>query len=176
MFKVAGLKFGILYVAAIGVFVVGSLSSCATDRIVTNTTGPSLMYFRIPVVVCNTIRPFGVLASRSLPKYVTFELPRTEENLFSIYTDDVGLSAILAPKGWYCTGQISEDGSGGIEVSPQRMPFSKAKGQTLPVAGGKVITLSESGGSTVQGAASACNLFPEARSATERWLGQCPPN
>jgi hypothetical protein len=76
--------------------------------------------------------------------------------------------------GWTCTGVFGADGSGMLALSPVGTTVP-ASGTTwhLPVSSPtQAIVATESGGSTVQGAALACALFGAAKTATQQDLGQ----
>ena len=92
-----------------------------------------------------------------------------------MYTDEAGRLMLVGPTvGWTCTGSFGADGSGLLALAPV--------GTAVPAAGttwhlstsstSQAIVATETGGSTVQGAALACPLFSAARAATRQDLGQ----
>lgn len=72
----------------------------------------------IPVVACKTSSPLGKQAAR-YPKRMELQAPAAVRRRLAFYTDRYrSLTPILGPRGWACSVQLGEDGSGEIEVRP----------------------------------------------------------
>jgi hypothetical protein len=72
----------------------------------------------IPVVACRTSSPLGKQPAR-YPKRMELRAPAAVRRRLAFYTDkDRSLTPILGPRGWACSVQLGEDGSGEIEVRP----------------------------------------------------------
>jgi hypothetical protein len=72
----------------------------------------------IPVVACRTSSPLGKQAAR-YPKRMELTAPPAVRRRLAFYTDkDRSLTPILGPRGWACSVQLGEDGSGEVDVRP----------------------------------------------------------
>jgi hypothetical protein len=72
----------------------------------------------IPVVACRTSSPLGKQAAR-YPKQMDLQAPASVRSRLSFYTDKYrSVTPILGPRGWACSVQLGEDGSGEVDVRP----------------------------------------------------------
>jgi hypothetical protein len=72
----------------------------------------------IPVVACKTSSPLGKQAAQ-YPKRMELQAPAAVRRRLAFYTDRYrSLTPILGPRGWACSVQLGEDGSGEITVRP----------------------------------------------------------
>lgn len=130
----------------------------------------------LPVVVCETTTG-APTTTTSLPGSVPVSVPPSDaqQGNLAVYTDETGRLMLVGPTvGWTCNGSFGADGSGMLALAPV--------GTVVPASGNswhlptssttQAIVASESGGSTVQGAALACPLFSAAQAATRQDLGQ----
>ncbi len=150
----------------------------------TSTTGGSgsgsgsapMVTASLPVVVCETTTG-APTTTTSLPGSVPVSVPASDaqQGNLAVYTDETGRLMLVGPTvGWTCNGSFGADGSGQLALAPVGTVVP-ATGTTwhLPTSSTtQAIVASESGGSTVQGAALACPLFSAAQAATQQDLGQ----
>jgi hypothetical protein len=72
----------------------------------------------IPVVACRTSSPLGKQAAR-YPKRMDLSAPAAVRRRLAFYTDKYrSLTPVLGPRGWACSVQLGEDGSGDVDVRP----------------------------------------------------------
>ncbi len=110
-----------------------------------------------------------------IPTSATVRVPAGEAANLVVYSDDAGIMMLIGPATWTCHGMYGADGSGGLLIAPagESVPSDPDTGWQLPASSSdEAIVGYETGGSTVQGAALACSLFPEAATATRQDLGR----
>lgn len=97
----------------------------------------------------------------------------------SVYTDNQGRMALVAPKGWSCAAFYGADGSGGVAVYPhgQTPPGTWTAGWPLASSSATAgVTGLESSTCYTCTLAQACRLFPAAATTLHSYLGRqtCP--
>ncbi len=73
---------------------------------------------QLPLNVCTTSVGDASETPAILPSTLQVTLPKQYSTQFAVYTDNEGLTEILAPTGWSCTAAIGADGSSSVQVSP----------------------------------------------------------
>ena len=130
----------------------------------------------LPVVVCVTTTG-APTTTTSLPGSVPVSVPASEaqQGNLAVYTDETGRLMLVGPTvGWTCNGSFGADGSGVLALAPVGtvVPTTGTTWHLPTSSTTQAIVATESGGSTVQGAALACPLFSAAQAATRQDLGQ----
>ena len=109
-------------------------------------------------------------------------MPAAQASQLAVYADTADFTRLLGPKGWTCVAIYAADGSGGValyapgETVPADDPAART-GPLEPPSADEAVTVTETGGSQVQAAATACPYFASAAAATRRDLqkGCAPP-
>jgi hypothetical protein len=156
-------------------------TTTTTTSVTTTTTSGPMTTASLPVIVCNTTSGVATTTT-SLPASVSVSVPASNAQAgnLAVYSDATGRLMLVGPlTGWTCTGSFGADGSGTLALTPAGTPFPSGTGTTwhLPASSPtQAIVATESGGSTVQGAALACPVFPSAQAATQQDLGKACPS
>jgi hypothetical protein len=131
----------------------------------------------LPVIVCNTTSGIPTTTT-SLPASVSVSVPASngQQGNLAVYSDAAGRLMLVGPlTGWTCNGTFGADGSGTLALTPVGTSLPANTGTSWHLAASspiQAIIPTESGGSTVQGAALACPLFSAAQAATQQDLGK----
>jgi hypothetical protein len=73
---------------------------------------------QLPLNVCTTSVGDASETPAILPSTLSVTLPKQYSTQFAVYSDNEGLTELLAPTGWSCTAGIGADGSSSVQVSP----------------------------------------------------------
>jgi hypothetical protein len=92
------------------------------------------------------------------------KVPSDLRSTLAVYTDTDEIEVVLAPRGWNCRAGYGADGSGSISVYPngESTPNPFAEVTIRANSTDEAITLSETGGSPVIAADTACPYFANA--------------
>jgi hypothetical protein len=99
------------------------------------------------------------------------QVPSDMRSTLAVYTDTNEIEVVLAPRGWNCRAGYGADGSGSISVYPSGesapSPFDEVT--IRPNSTDEAITLSETGGSPVIAADTACPYFANAAAQAQQY-------
>ncbi len=143
----------------------------------TTTPAPNSVATALPVVKCPT--NFAITTPpppTPVPTTFVVRVPADERSTLALYTDTNEIEMVLAPRGWNCQAGYGADGSGSISVYPggQSTPNPASEVTIRPRSSDEAITLSETGGSPVIAAGTACPYFASAAVQTQQYgVGHC---
>lgn len=132
---------------------------------------------QLPIRTCLTTYGAAQPARGPVPASATVTVPTSLARQLAVYADSSDITRVLGPKGWSCTALYGADGSGGVAVyAPgEAVPTRGNPGPQYPPSSDEAITVSETGGSATQGAATACPYFAAAAASTLSGFGHgCP--
>jgi hypothetical protein len=146
---------------------------------VTPTTALNSVAAALPVVKCPT--EFAITTPPSttpVPTTWVMQVPSDMRSTLAVYTDTNEIEVVLAPRGWNCRAGYGADGSGSISVYPngESTPSPFAEVTIRANSTDEAITLSETGGSPVIAADTACPYFASAATQAQQYGdGNCTP-
>jgi hypothetical protein len=146
---------------------------------VTPTTDQNSVATALPVVKCPT--EFAITTpppTTPVPTTLVMEVPSDLRSTLAVYADTNEIQVVLAPRGWNCQAGYGADGSGSISVYPsgESTPTPSAEIPIRANSMDEAITLSETGGSPVIAAYTACPYFANAAAQTQQYgAGNCTP-
>jgi hypothetical protein len=99
------------------------------------------------------------------------QVPSDLRSTLAVYTDTNEIEVVLAPRGWSCQAGYGADGSGSISVYPrgESTPNPFAEVTIRANSTDEAITLSETGGSPVIAAGTACPYFANAAAQAQQY-------
>ena len=112
----------------------------------------------------------------AVPATLVVQVPDDLRSTLAIYTDSEELEVVLAPKGWHCQAGYGADGSGSISAYPtgESTPHAFTEVTIHADSSDEAVTLSETGGSPVIAAATACPYFADAAGQAQQYgVGTC---
>lgn len=137
-------------------------------------TSNSLVSVQLPLNVCPTSVGDTSATSTSLPSTVRVEINKVDSSKLAFYSDNEGLTTLLAPSGWTCTSTIGANGSSSVQVSPS--------GQTVAASGAlgagstaQVISASQTSACVGCRESIACPLFDSAANDYQRAFQKACP-
>ncbi len=121
----------------------------------------NLVSVQLPLEVCKTTVGVQSETPANLPATLNVEITKGYSTNLAFYSDDEGLTEILAPSGWICTAAIGANGSSSVHVSP---PGQTDVSNAALSAGSRTEEISASQTSACVGCreAVACPLFVSA--------------
>jgi len=78
----------------------------------------NLVSVQLPLNVCPTSVGVSSETPTILPSTVHVEINKVDSTTLAFYSDNEGLTTLLAPTGWTCTAAIGANGSSSVQVSP----------------------------------------------------------
>jgi hypothetical protein len=138
----------------------------------TPTTTPSTIAVALPVVKCPT--EFAMTTSpptTPVPTTLVMQVPSDLRSTLAVYTDTNEIEVVVAPRGWNCRASYGADGSGSISVYPsgESTPNPFAEVTIRANSTDEAITLSETGGSPLIAADTACPYFANAAAQAQQY-------
>ena len=160
------------FVAVILVVAVGLTFALRNVHIYINSN--NLVSVQLPLNVCPTSVGVSSETPTILPSTVHVEINKVDSTKLAFYSDNEGLTTLLAPSGWTCTAAIGADGSSSVQVSPSGQS-DVASGALSAGSTTQVISASQTSACVGCRETLACPLFVNAANDYQRAFQQACP-
>lgn len=160
------------FVAVILVVAVGLTFALRNVHI--DITSNNRVSVQLPLNVCPTSVGVSSETPTILPSTVHVEINKDDSTKLAFYSDNEGLTTLLAPTGWTCTASIGADGSSSVQVSPSGQS-DVASGVLRPGSTTQLISASQTSACVGCRESLACPLFANAANDYQRAFGHACP-
>jgi hypothetical protein len=134
----------------------------------------NLVSVQLPLNVCPTTVGVSSETPTILPSTVHVEINKVDSTKLAFYSDNEGLTTLLAPMGWTCTAAIGADGSSSVQVSPSGQAVVSSRALSAGSTD-QVISASQTSACVGCRESLACPLFVSAASDYQRAFQKtCP--
>lgn len=160
------------FVAVILVVAVGLTFALRNVHIDINSS--NLVSVQLPLNVCPTSVGDSSETPAILPSTVHVEINKVDSTQLAFYSDNEGLTTLLAPSGWTCTAAIGANGSSSVQVAPSGQ--SVVSSAVLSVGStAQVVSASQTSACVGCRESLACPLFDSAANDYQRaFQHTCP--
>ena len=134
----------------------------------------NLVSVQLPLNVCPTTVGVSSETPTILPSTVHVEINKVDSTTLAFYSDNEGLTTLLAPTGWTCTAAIGANGSSSVQVSPSGQSVVSS-GSLRAGSTDQVISASQTSACVGCRESLACPLFDSAANDYQRaFQHACP--